>query len=334
MRVGLDFLPLGSLFQLDTLGLMDQAIEHGYEGILASGHDLLDEGYRQQVIEKAQKTGLYIELGGAGIDTALSGKSARELAKAWEPLFQVAAQVGSPTLNTGLGTWPWEGRIIPEAGKTVRDQIAGGIETLRELRAMTQDHGVAVVIHTSFFTASEYVQIMEAADSPYVGLCLDTANSFLVMEDPVDFARQVAPWVKSTHLKDSIIYLQPEGIDWLGGCPLGRGLVDLPAIVDLLYQANPELNLSIEDHWGRMTMPIFKSTFLDSFEWRGSQVQDLLCFLYEGQKRLAAGLFPTVEETKQIDWKLVFPERARYNAAYAKRLRDEVVERYRSGEKR
>lgn len=332
MRVGLDFLPLGSLFQLDTLGLMDQAIEHGYEGILASGHDLLDEGYRQQVIEKAQETGLYIELGGAGIDKALSSKSTRELVQAWEPLFQVAVQVGSPVLNTGLGTWPWEGRIIQEAGKTVRDQIAGGIETLRELRAMAQDYGVAVVIHTSFFTASEYVQIMEGADSPYVGLCLDTANAFLVLEDPVDFARQVAPWVKATHLKDSCIYLHGTGMDWLGGCPLGRGLVDLAAIVDLLYQADPQINLSIEDHWGRMTMPVFNTGFLDSFSaWNGTQVAKLLGYLQKGRDLLAGGLIPTAEEAKRIDWKTVFPERARYNAAYAKQLRDQAAARHQGG---
>lgn len=335
MKVGLDQLPLGPLFEWDNLQLMEHAAEYGYEGVMFSARSLLADGAtRRQVIEMANKLDLYLELGGGGLDTALSGRSVQAHVEAWKPLFDVAAEAGSKTLTTGLGDWPWEGRIKPEPEKSVQAQLVGGIATLQALVPIAEQYGISISIHTSHFTAAEYLQIMHAVDSPFVGLCLDTSNAFLVFEDPVEFARQVAPWVKSTHLKDSIIYLQPQGLDWLGGCPLGRGLVDLPAIVDLLYQANPELNLSIEDHWGRMTMPVFTSTFLDSFEWRGAHVKQLLGFLYEGQKRLAAGLFPTAEEAKQIDWKKVFPERAQYNAAYAKRLRDQVIERYQPGEKR
>lgn len=330
MKVGLDQLPLGPLFDWNELQLMEHAAEYGYEGVLFPAQSLLkDEAYRRQVIEKARELGLYLELGGGGIDTALSGKSVEAHVEAWKPLFDVAAEAGSKILITGLGDWPWEGRVKQEPGQSVQAQIEGGVATLRALAPIAEQYGITITVHSSHFTAAEYLQMMQDVGSPFVGLCLDTANAFLVFQNPVEFARQVAPWVKSTHLKDSLVYLQPEGLDWLGGCPLGRGLVDLPIIVDLLYQANPELNLSIEDHWGRMTMPIFKSTFLDSFEWRGSQVKDLLGFLYEGQKRLAAGAAPTTEEAKQIDWKQVFPERARYNAAYARHLRDQVVERYR-----
>jgi sugar phosphate isomerase/epimerase len=334
VKVGLDQIPLGPLFKWDNLQLMEHAVEYGYEGVLFSARSLVkDEAYRQQVIERAHELNLYLELGGGRIDTALSGKSVKENVQGWKPLFDIAAEAGSKILTTGLGVWPWEGRVKQDPGQSVQAQIEGGIATLQALRPLAEQHGIAISIHSSHFTADEYLQIVQAVDSPYVGLCLDTANAFLAFQDPVAFAQQVAPWVKSTHLKDSVIYLQSQGLDWLGGCPLGRGQVDLPAIVDLLYQANPELNLSIEDHWGRMTMPIFDSNFLDSFEWHGAQVTELLRFLYEGQKLLAAGLFPTAEESNEIDWKQVFPERAKYNAAYAKRLRDEVVERYQSGEK-
>jgi sugar phosphate isomerase/epimerase len=327
MKVGMDELPLSTLFKEGPLELLDRAAAYGFEGLMCSSRPLAaDESYRQQVIEKARAHNLYLELGGGGIDTALYGRSTEELVGRWKPLFPVAVEAGSRVLNTGLGTWPWEGRVMQEPGKSVEDQIQGGIATLRALAPMAEDYGVAVTIHTAFFTAQEHVRMMEEVDSPYVGLCLDTANAFLVLEDPVDFARQVAPWVKSTHLKDSCIYLHEGGMDWLGGSPLGRGTVDLAAIVDIVYQADPDCNLSIEDHWGRMTMSIYDPAFLASFpDWNGEQLAKLFRHLAKGEGLLRAGMYPTAEEAKNIDWESVFPERERANAGYAKKLRDQAA---------
>ena len=114
--------------------------------------------------------------------------------------------------------------------------------------------------------------MLEAIDSPYVGLCLDTSNAFLILEDPTEFARQVAPYVRSTHLKDTCVYMREEGMTWQGGCVLGRGVVDLPAIIETLYEANPDLYMSIEDHWGRMTVPIYDGAFMESLgPWSGER---------------------------------------------------------------
>lgn len=329
MKVGLDGGPVGGLLKTydKPLQTLDMAVEYGFEGALLSSRPLLaDEALRQQVIEKARENGLYVELNGGRIDSALSGKPTAELVEGWKPLFPIAVEMGSPVLNTGLGTWPWEGRLIREAGRTVEDQIAGGIAALRALREMAADHGVVVTVHTSHFTAGEYLGIMEAVDSPNVGLCLDTGNAFLVLEDPTEFARRVAPYVRSTHLKDTCVYLREEGMTWQGGCVLGRGVVDLPAILEILYRANPDCNLSIEDHWGRMNVPVYDARFMRSLgDWNGERVAKLSRYLWASEQLLRAGLHPTAEEAADVDWHKVFPERQRANAEYAIRLRDEVV---------
>jgi sugar phosphate isomerase/epimerase len=329
MRVGLDCGQVAGLLKLgeDPLGSMDLAIGYGFEGILLSSQLLRsDESLRRQVIEKAQANDLYVELGGSRIDSALSGKSTEDLVESWKPLFPLAVELGSPTLNTGLGTWPWEGRVIRERGRTLADQITGGISTLRALRPMAEEWGVTITIHTSFNTADEYVHIMEAVDSPNVGLCLDTANSFLVLEDPVDFARQVMPYVHATHFKDSIIYLQEEGIRWLGGSLLGRGTVDLPAIAQMLYQAHPNCNLTIEDARAhRGIRPMYAPEFLDTLSgWDGERLSKILRHLWRGQMLVQSGVQLTGAEAEEVDWKEVLPERQRWNAAYAKQLRDRL----------
>jgi hypothetical protein len=147
-----------------------------------------------------------------------------------------------------------------------------------------------------------------------------------VLEDPVAFARRVAPWVRSTHFKDSCIYLQEEGIHWLGGCALGRGTVDLETIAGLIYEAYPQCNLSIEDHWGRSTRPMLAPAFLGSLgEWDGDRLDRILRHLRQGEVLIQAGMHLTEAESKQMDWVKAFPERQRINAAYAKQLRDRVV---------
>lgn len=330
MKVGLDHDPVDILFKLTPLQLVDMAIQYGYEGIMLSAQTLLgDEKSCSQIIEKVHASNLYVELTGPEVDQALSGKSASEILAKWQATFPIAKEIGATIIITGLGTWPWKGRVIQEKGKTVEDQIQSGIAILREVGKMAEDYGITIAIHTSFFKAEEYLRIIEGVNLPSVALCLDTANAFLVLEDPVDFAQLVAPFVRATHFKDTCVYLQENGMDWLGGCPLGRGLVDLPKIVDILYQSNPDTNLTIEDHWGRMTVPVFDQDFMKSLEIReGDKLAKLLRHLWNGQILMKTGVHPTTTEANQIDWQKIFPERMRYNAFYAKKLRDQVIAKY------
>ena len=76
-------------------------------------------------------------------------------------------------------------------------------------------------------------------------------------------------------------------------------------------------------------MPLFDAEFLNRLgDWSGERAAKLSRYLWQGGKLLRAGLHPTTEEAKSVDWKTVFPERQRSNAAYAKQLRDQVVARY------
>jgi sugar phosphate isomerase/epimerase len=330
MKIGLDHDPVDHLFKMTPLQIVEMAIQCEYEGVMLSAETLLDDKRScSQIVEKLRALNLYIELTGPEIDKVLSGKSTSEILTRWRATFPIAKELGATIIITGLGTWPWKGRVIQEKGKTVEDQIQSGIAILREVGKMAEDYGIIVAIHTSFFKAEEYLQIVEEVNLPSVALCLDTANAFLVLEDPVDFARLVAPFVRATHFKDTCIYLQESGMDWLGGCPLGRGLVDLPKIVDILYQSNPDTNLTIEDHWGRMTVPVFDQNFMTSLGIRnGAELAKLLKYLWDGQTLMKTGVHPTTIEANQIDWQKIFPERMRYNAFYAKRLRDQVIAKY------
>ncbi len=326
MKVGLDHIPLLGYFKWDVLEFMAHAAEYGYEGVqIPSGKVVADAEYRRRVADRAVELGLYLEMGGAGIDAARSDRSPSELAAAWVPLFEVAADLGARVLLTGLGTWPWQGRMSDEPGLSPADQIDGEIAALRELAPIAQDHAMLVSVHTGFFAAMEYARMMEAVDSPHVGLCLDTGNAFLVLEDPTDFARAVAPWVNSTHLKDSAVYLTDAGMDWFGGSVLGDGTVDLPTIVGALHEANPDIALTVEDHWGRSSVPVYDAAFLDSLPPpAGDARAKFLKHLQVARAHLDSGRLPSRAIVDTWDLDAVLPARARANAEYAKGLRDRL----------
>ncbi len=324
MKVGLDHLPLLGHFKWDIVEFMGHAADYGYEGVqIPTGPLVEDVDLRRRVADIARERDLYVEIGGAGIDAARARKTPAELAAGWPPLFEVAREVGARVLITGIGTWPWEGRTSDEPGQSAADQIDGGAATLREVGPMAADHDMQVSVHTAFHTAAEYVRLMEEADSPNVGLCLDTANAYLVLEDPTEFANAVAPWVNATHFKDSAVYLTGDGMDWLGGSELGCGAVDLTRIVRILHDANPDMDLTVEDHWGRSNVPVYDAEFLASLPAATGEARaSFLRQLRAGAAALESGSVPTRKAVAEWDLSATLPDRARRNAEYAKGLRD------------
>ena len=79
----------------------------------------------------------------------------------------------------------------------------------------------------------------------FVGACVDTGNSFALLEDPIATVEAFAPWAKSVHLKDQALQLTEDGF-WLGDIPLGQGGLDLKRMVDILRETHPQLHFTLE----------------------------------------------------------------------------------------
>ena len=91
----------------------------------------------------------------------------------------------------------------------------------------------------------ERLALFEHIDSEYVGACMDTGNSFALLEDPVQTVRDFAPWTHSVHLKDQALQLYDDGF-LLADIPLGQGGLDLKAMVAVLRKAKPDIRFSLE----------------------------------------------------------------------------------------
>lgn len=92
---------------------------------------------------------------------------------------------------------------------------------------------------------AERIALFEHIDSEFVGACVDTGNSFALLEDPLQTVRDFAPWAHSVHLKDQALQLYDEGF-LLADIPLGQGGLDLKAMVTILKKAKPAVRFSLE----------------------------------------------------------------------------------------
>ncbi|HLX60149.1 MAG TPA: sugar phosphate isomerase/epimerase [Planctomycetota bacterium] len=115
---------------------------------------------------------------------------------------------------------------------------------LREYARKAADAGIGVTVENhQDLTSSELIDICEEC-GPNVGVCLDTGNPLAVGEDPVEFARAVAPWVRHLHLKDYLVFKQVQGYR-LVRCELGGGEIPFAEIVKVLAP-NGALPASVE----------------------------------------------------------------------------------------
>ena len=326
MKVGLDALTLKAV-SLDPLELLELTRAHGLEGLHFSARLLegCDDAYVDRLSEEAEAGGLYLELAGAGVNPGQSGRTVAEMVAEWKPLFALAKRLNAPFLNTCFGLLKERTFCAPG----LAEQIELTIEVLRALSLMAAEFDVMITMELHVdLTSLELVNIIEAVDSEHVQVNLDTANALGLLEDPVDAARALAPYVHTTHFKDTCVYPTEEGYNWLGGAPLGRGLVDLPAVVEILYRANPNVHLNIEDSGGFIPIPMYDEAFLGSFtDLTPARMARFVRHLWRGEQQLRSGLHPRPEESKDIDWATVIPGRLQYNVDYAQRLRDETVAR-------
>jgi len=213
--------------------LMNQAINAGLEGVELPAF-LMEGEDATSVARYASERGLFITLETQGYDP-------NTLASA----IDLGAQLGAGTLRTMVGGAKLGGDRRPLAGRWqsfLQEVLAG----LREATAIAERAGVNLAVENHQDLASEeLLWLSKSIGSQRFGITLDTGSTLATAEEPVDFARRVAPYVQNVHLKDYQLYMCNEGYR-LVRCPLGQGVVDFPALFHLFSEACPHVSMSIE----------------------------------------------------------------------------------------
>ncbi|MEW6752512.1 MAG: sugar phosphate isomerase/epimerase family protein [Candidatus Latescibacterota bacterium] len=212
-------------------------------------------------------------LGGGMADFVTQGSAWRDEREAFVRQLRVARALGAQTVaavHNGALTHNHFSTDPP-----VAQQLRAMVEHFHELVGRAQELGVVMALENHMdYRCAEIAEVIAAVDSPWLRVNFDFANSYSVIEDPLEAARAVARWTVMAHLQD--MRVQPKtltGEPTIRWAPLGRGTVPVGEILDVLAREAPDpegLPLCLEiaplpdqdpEAWVRMSIDTMRTTF-------------------------------------------------------------------------
>lgn len=269
LKVGVDSYSLKPL-DLSPFEVLEWAVLNGAEGVQFSEVNVppgtaVDRTFLQELRSFAAENRLYLEWGGGEhIPVDLASGRPKDIRAGNRRAADQAFQLGASTIRScsgGLMRWK---KDSPSTEEFLRLMAA----ELRDQKPLLRDFGVVLAIETHFeFTSFELLRLFDmcgAVPGEYLGICLDTMNLLTMLEDPVSAMRRLLPWVVTTHIKDGGLMLTADGFVSFTA-EAGKGVVDLPAVIEALGAVHPHITLTVEDHGGDFPIPVADADFLARF---------------------------------------------------------------------
>lgn len=168
----------------------------------------------QRVGDRAKELGIVLEVASGGTDPSKL-----------RLVLELARQLGAEVVRT----------TVNEKGSD--DVITRAAALLGQVAPEYEEVGIALAIENhEDLTAVEVVDLIERIDSPAVGAVYDSGNSMPFYQDPVEEARLLLPYIRTTHIKDHVLVRNGDVV-WSVGTPFGLGRIPLEEIVDVLRTA-------------------------------------------------------------------------------------------------
>jgi sugar phosphate isomerase/epimerase len=175
--------------------------------------------------------------------------------------IRAAHVLGATTVRCVIGNEPERKENGP-----IGRHIDAMIRLCRNLRDQALRAGVKIAIENhKELRADEMKYLVEQAGPDYVGVCLDTGNPILVLEDPLQTVETLAPYTVTTHFRDSVLYQNERGavFQWVA---LGDGNVGIEGVIREFRQRCPGVPFNFEIITGRPPAPL---PYLEPAYWKG-----------------------------------------------------------------
>lgn len=246
--------PLGlDLFSIrsqgwDAFQYLDYAAKWGIQTVHFSEIRFLgnldDDDHVRKVGEHAKKLGIRVEIGmrsicpTSTIFDAKAGTAEQQITR----MLHAAKVIGSPIVRCVLGT-----SQDREGEGGIERNIENTIKTLRGVKSRVVNAGLKMAIenHAGDMQARELKGLIEGAGKDFVGACLDSGNPLWTLEDPHLTLETLAPYVLTSHVRDTAIWRVPNGaaVAWTR---MGEGNIGIDDYVRKYAQLCPGRPLSLE----------------------------------------------------------------------------------------
>jgi 3-oxoisoapionate decarboxylase len=171
----------------------------------------LEEQNLKDVRAHAEKLGIELEIGMLSIcpTSTIFNKSQGTAEEQLTRMAAAARIVGSRIVRCVLGTSADRTGAIPIEG-----HIENTVQVLHNVRSRIVDAGLKVAIenHAGDMQAREVKMLIEEAGTDFVGSCLDSGNPLWTIEDPHLTRETLAPYVLTSHVRDTAVWNTPQGI--------------------------------------------------------------------------------------------------------------------------
>jgi 3-oxoisoapionate decarboxylase len=177
--------------------------------------------------------------------------------------LRVAKAVGSKAMRCYMGASADRFGPLP-----IEAHMENTVNVFKSVRSEALDLGVKIALenHSGDMQAREVKTIIEEAGNDYVGSCLDTGNPIWCIEDPFVALETLAPYVVTTHVRDSAVFETGRGAagQWVA---LGDGSIDLPRFVAQFRKLCPQSSMQLEIITGRppTMLPYLERDFWKAF---------------------------------------------------------------------
>ena len=241
--------------QLSAFDLVDKAASAGLPLIQIADNLPLEKMEESELIslrEYGEGKRVEIEMGGRGLTPEHTMKC-----------LETAKLLNSPILRMVIDEAGFEPDLI-----TISAIIKDLLPELksRKIKLAIENH--------DRFKAREFEKIILAADSEYVGICLDSVNSMGAGEGFEEVSKILLPYTINLHIKDFTIrrISHKMGII-IEGSPAGKGMLNISELVDKLCNTN-KCQSAILELWTPPETKI-EETILKEERWASESIEYL-----------------------------------------------------------
>ncbi len=195
-----------------------------------------DKDYTRRLRQKAKAFDMFFE-------GSTSLPKDRSDVVRFEAAVKTIKQAGAKVIRIAIGGRRYEQFSKAEQFKAFAERSLKSVQ-LAEPVAARHNMRLAIENHKDW-RIDQMFDMLRRISSEYVGVCVDTGNSFSLLEDPMMVVEAYAPYAFAAHLKDMAVDEYEDGF-LLADVPLGQGLLDLRRIVNVLRKARSEIQFSLE----------------------------------------------------------------------------------------